>query len=83
MAPPRKTQGDWRSVLTFHQESPATGHLALDIGGRAAVVPTVPGPRSEQAEVMASAFFINLNDAFSSSHGGIFQEPGHFRLRGP
>lgn len=83
MAPLERTQDDWRLVLTFHQEVPTTGHLALDIGGRAAIAPTVPGPCSQQAEVMASAFFINLNHAFSSPHGGTFQEPGHFRLWGP
>lgn len=72
-----------RSVLTFHLEGPATGHLASGVGSSAAVCPTVPGPGSQQAEVMGASIFINLNAALLSPHGSAFQEPGHFRLWNP
>lgn len=53
----------------FHLEGPATGHLASGVGSSAAVCPTVPGPGSQQAEVMGASIFINLNAAFLSPHG--------------
>lgn len=80
---PREPGVTRRNVLTFHKEGPVTGHLASDIGGYAAVVPAVPRPGSQQAEVMGPAIFINLNGAFSSPHGGTFQEPGHLGLWDP
>jgi hypothetical protein len=78
--PPVRIQGDLGDILTFYQEGPAAGHLALDIRGRATVPPTVPGPGSQQAEVMGSSIFINLNDTFLPPYRDAFQEPGHFRL---
>lgn len=77
-----RTQGDLEE-LTFHQEGPGTGCLASDAGGRTAVAAAVPRPGSQQAEVMGSAVFIDLNGAFLSPHGDTFQEPGHLGLWGP
>ena len=80
---PRRSQGTLRDVLTFHQEGPATGHLASDIGGCATVAPAVPGPGSPQAEVMGPPSFVNLDAALLTPHGDTVQEPGHFRFWDP
>lgn len=80
---PQGSPVTWRNVLTFHQECPVTGHLASDVGGCAAVIPSIPCPGSQQAEAMRPTIFIKLSGAFPSPHGGTFQEPGHLGLRDP